>query len=262
MPIDGVRAVLVLVCECSPVPPLTMLDNLLSKVIAAGLAAGVFLLWWPAHLPSNGVQWLVLRGLAWTLAFEILVLSFVPFERMATRALVRRRDGGRAARVRRRRAAAPAPARASGAVMLAFTGLLLPGLLLLHSGRLPAAQPAAHTTKVVRKVVVRKVVHEKTVVVREPAPAAPAPYAVSTAPATATAATTVAPKAAAKKTSTSKAAAPSSTKPSAKQTSSTPAASTKTTTPPAAVLPDPAAAAAPADPPNAATQADPTVAAG
>ena len=57
-----------------------MLDNLLSKVIAAGLAAGVFLLWWPAHLPSAGAQWLVLRGLAWTLAFEILVLSFVPFE--------------------------------------------------------------------------------------------------------------------------------------------------------------------------------------
>ena len=62
-----------------------MLDNLLSKVIAAGLAAGVFLLWWPAHLPSAGVQWLVLRGLAWTLAFEVLALSFVPLERMATR---------------------------------------------------------------------------------------------------------------------------------------------------------------------------------
>ena len=55
---------------------------------------------------------------------------------------MRRREGSRAARVRRRLAAAPAPARASGAVMLAFTGLLLPGLLLLHSGRLPAAQPA------------------------------------------------------------------------------------------------------------------------
>src|SRR3954453_20792314 len=160
-----------------------MLDNLLSKVIAAGLAAGVFLLWWPAHLPSAGVPWLVLRGLAWTLAFEILVLSFVPFERMGTRARVRRREGGRAARVRRRLAAAPAPARASGAVMLAFTGLLLPGLVLLHSGRfaggllprqvllhsgrLPAAQPVAHTTKVGCKVVVRRVVHERTVVVHE-----------------------------------------------------------------------------------------------
>jgi hypothetical protein len=234
-----------------------MLDNLLSKVIAAGLAAGVFLLWWPAHLPSTGVQWLVLRGLAWTLAFEILVLSFVPFEQMATRALVRRREGGRAARVRRRLAAAPAPARASGAVMLAFTGLLLPGLLLLHSGRLPAAQPAAHTTKVVRKVVVRKVVHEKTVVVREAAPvtSAPAPYAVSAAPAT----TAETPKAAAKTAAPKQS--PSATETAAKKTTSTPAATTKTT--PAAPVPaDPAAAAAPADPaaPAASAQADATAA--
>jgi hypothetical protein len=234
-----------------------MLDNLLSKVIAAGLAAGVFLLWWPAHLPSAGVQWLVLRGLAWTLAFEILVLSFVPFERMATRALVRRREGGRAARVRRRLATAPAPARASGAVMLAFTGLLLPGLLLLHSGRLPAAQPVAHTTKVVRKVVVRRVVHERTVVVREAAPAAARdPVSAAAAP------VAVAPKRAAKKTSTSKAAAPSSTKRAAKKTTPTPAAKTKTTAPAAPVLPDPPAAAAQADPPATAPQADPTTAAG
>ena len=234
-----------------------MLDNLLSKVIAAGLAAGVFLLWWPAHLPAAGVQWLVLRGLAWTLAFEILVLSFVPFERIATRALVRRREGGRAARVRRRLAAAPAPARASGAVMLAFTGLLLPGVLLLHSGRLPAAQPAAHTTKVVRKVVVRKVVREKTVVVREaPAPAV-APSAVNAAPAAAAAkavAATPATKAAAPKRSTS------STKTAAKQTTSMPATATKNT-PAAPVLPDPAAAAAPADPTPAA-QADAAAATG
>jgi hypothetical protein len=235
-----------------------MLDNLLSKVIAAGLAAGVFLLWWPAHLPSAGVPWLVLRGLAWTLAFEILVLSFVPFERMATRALVRRREGGRAARVRRRLAAAPAPARASGAVMLAFTGLLLPGLLLLHSGRLPAAQPVAHTTKVVRKVVVRRVVHEKTVVVREAAPAAPAPHAVSAAPATAAPnASAAAPvEKATPKPSTA------STKTAAKKTASTPATGATKTTPAAPVLPDPAAAAAPADPPSAAAPADATAAAG
>jgi hypothetical protein len=257
MPIDGVRAVLVLVCECSPVPPLTMLDNLLSKVIAAGLAAGVFLLWWPAHLPSNGVQWLVLRGLAWTLAFEILVLSFVPFERMATRALVRRRDGGRAARVRRRLATAPAPARASGAVMLAFTGLLLPGLLLLHSGRLPAAQPAAHTTKVVRKVVVRKVVHEKTVVVREAAPApAATPYSAGSTPVTTTAAKPAA-EAPAKKTATAKQATSPSTDTAAKKPSTAPAA---TTPAPAAqaTLPDPAESAAPAA--TATAPADATVA--
>jgi hypothetical protein len=227
-----------------------MLDNLLSKVIAAGLAAGVFLLWWPAHLPSAGVQWLVLRGLAWTLAFEVLVLSFVPLERMATRVVTRRRTATRADRVRSLLAAAPAPARASGAVMLAFTGLLLPGLLLLHSGRPPAAQPAAHTTKVVRKVVVRKVVHEKTVVVREAAAPAPAPYAATAAPA-ATATPKSAAKTPAKKTSTAKTAQPSSTKTAAGKT--TAAAPKTTTTAPAdpAALPNPAApaadAAAPAD---------------
>jgi hypothetical protein len=50
-------------------------DNVLSKVLAAGLAAGLFLLWWPTHLPATGVPWLVLRGVAWALVFEILVLS-------------------------------------------------------------------------------------------------------------------------------------------------------------------------------------------
>jgi hypothetical protein len=219
-----------------------MLDNLLSKVIAAGLAAGVFLLWWPAHLPSTGVGWLVLRGLAWTLAFEVLVLCFVPLEQMATRALTRRREGSRAARVRRRLAAAPAPARASGAVVLAFTGLLLPGLLLLHSRRLPATQPAAHTTKVVRKVVVRKVVRERTVVVREAAPATPAPYRTTQAPVTAPEPTaqTPAKKAATPKQSTS------STKTAAKKAATAPKATTTAPAAPAATLPDPAESAAPA----------------
>jgi hypothetical protein len=230
-----------------------MLDNLLSKVIAAGLAAGVFLLWWPAHLPSAGVQWLVLRGLAWTLAFEILVLSFVPLERMATGALTRRRAASRAHRVRSLLASAPAPARAGGAVMLAFTGLLLPGLLLLHSGRVPA-QPAAHTTKVVRKVVVRKVVREKTVVVRQAAAQAPAPYAVTQAPATTP---TPAAQAPAKKTSTPKQST-SSTKTAAKQPAAAPKTTTTAPAAPAAALPNPAQPAAPAA--DAAAPADATAA--
>jgi hypothetical protein len=217
-----------------------MLDNLLSKVIAAGLAAGVFLLWWPAHLPSTGVQWLVLRGLAWTLAFEVLALSFVPLERMATRVLTHRRAAGRADRVRSRLAAAPAPARASGAVMLAFTGLLLPVLLLLHTGHLPA-QPAAHTTQVVRSMVVRKVVHEKTVVVREAAAQAPAPAVVSAPVRAAT-------PAAAKPVATTPARTSThqpSTKVAAKQTTTAPATTPTTAADPAA-LPNPAEPAAPA----------------
>jgi hypothetical protein len=149
-------------------------ENLVSKVLAAGLAAGVFLLWWPAHLPSAGAQWLVLRGLAWALAFEVLVLAFVPLEQMVTRALVRRRAAGQARRVRVALAAAPATARKGGAVLLAFTGLLVPALLLAHTSR-PARKPVARPTTVVRKVVVRReVVRREKVVVRVPAAVPPA----------------------------------------------------------------------------------------
>jgi outer membrane biosynthesis protein TonB len=173
------------------------LNNLISKVLAAGLAAGVFLIWWPAHLPSTGVEWLVLRGLAWTLAFEILVLSFCPLENIATRAMTRRRSAVQARRMRGLLADAPAQAKASGAVVLAFTGLLLPGLMLAHAGHLPAKR-APRPVQVVRKVVVRKVV-KKTVVVHAPATVVQAPAPTPTAP-VATAAPAATEKAATKKT--------------------------------------------------------------
>jgi hypothetical protein len=164
------------------------LENLVSKVLAGGLAGGVFLLWWPTHLPSAGAQWLVLRGLAWALAFEVLVLAFVPLEKMVTRALVRRRAAAQARRVRVALAAAPATARKGGAVLLAFTGLLVPALLLAHTSR-PARKPVARPTTVVRKVVVRReVVRREKVVVRVPAAAPPAAQPIVAAEPTTTAA--------------------------------------------------------------------------
>jgi hypothetical protein len=172
------------------------LNNLISKVLAGGLAAGVFLFWWPAHLPSTGGEWLVLRGLAWALAYEILMLSFCPLENLAARALPRLRIADQARRVRRVLSGAPQPARAGGAVALACTGLVLPALMLAHA-RKPPSKPAPRPVQVVRKVVVRKVVRHKTVVVRPPAtvvqvpapvtrsaPPAPAPTAAKKTPAT------------------------------------------------------------------------------
>jgi hypothetical protein len=218
------------------------LNNLISKVLAAGLAAGVFLIWWPAHLPSTGVEWLVLRGLAWTLAFEILVLSFCPLENMATRAITRRRAVTQARRVRGRLAAAPQPAKTSGAVVLAFTGLLLPGLLLAHAGN-PLAKPAPRPVQVVRKVVVHKVVRQKTVVVRPPATVVQAPPAVTRAVPVSTA-PAVKQRAAAKKTATKPAAAKKAAakQPGAAKQTTKPTATTNPTT---TALPDPAEAAAP-----------------
>ena len=74
------------------------LNHLVSKVLAGGLAAGIFLFWWPTHLPATGGEWLVLRGLAWALAYEILMLSFCPLENLATRSLPRRRHAADKAR--------------------------------------------------------------------------------------------------------------------------------------------------------------------
>jgi hypothetical protein len=206
------------------------LNNLISKVLAAGLAAGIFLLWWPAHLPSNGVEWLVLRGLAWTLAFEILVLSFCPLENLATRSLAQRRTAGQAERVRGLLAAAPSQAKTSGAVLLAFTGLLLPGLLLAHAGHLPS-KPQPRPTQVVQA----------------PAPVAPAARVTPVARSTAKAKTATKQTAAEQKKTTAAKAAPQKL-----ATTPAPADPVDTTT-----LPDPAEAATPS-----ADAATPTATAG
>jgi hypothetical protein len=78
------------------------MSDLVSKVLAGGLSAGIFLLWWPVHVPAAGPEWLIARGLLWTLAFEILLLCFCPLERMVARTLRRRRAGVPTARALRR----------------------------------------------------------------------------------------------------------------------------------------------------------------
>src|SRR4029079_10069091 len=58
-----------------------VMSDLVSKVLAGGLSAARCLVWWPAHLPGDGPEWLGVRGVLWTLAFEILLVSFCPLER-------------------------------------------------------------------------------------------------------------------------------------------------------------------------------------
>ena len=52
----------------------------LSKSIAGGLSAGVVLLWWPVLFEDvdTVTSWFV-RGVAWTLLFELLLLALIPF---------------------------------------------------------------------------------------------------------------------------------------------------------------------------------------
>jgi hypothetical protein len=129
------------------------MSDLVSKVLAGGLSAAIFLLWWPSHVPADGPEWLAVRGLLWSLAFEILLFSFCPLERAI------------AATVRDRRAGAIAPRPFARALALAFAGLAIPAALIGGTrGHLGAPVRAAAATP--PKVIVKREVVRREVVVK------------------------------------------------------------------------------------------------
>src|SRR4051794_37761017 len=141
--------------------------DLVSKILAAGLSAGLFLIWWPEHHPTTDLGSLVVRGALWTLCFELLLLAFAPLERLVTRAV--------RVRVSVKRPEVPTPARVGGACMLACAGAALP-LVLLAGSHAPRPAPAPKPRKVVvvkhlrQKVIVREVVRVPSAAVEHPAP--------------------------------------------------------------------------------------------
>jgi hypothetical protein len=138
----------------------------LSKSIAGGLSAGVVLLWWPVLFEDvdTVTSWFV-RGVAWTLLFELLLVALVPFERAlwetAHGERISRRVGSAGTRLHsgshRRRIG-----RLSAVATLA---LALPVVLVMAglNEQTPAraeAKPVkvVRVTKVVRPVTVKRVV--------------------------------------------------------------------------------------------------------
>ncbi|HEU4658692.1 MAG TPA: hypothetical protein VFR97_14275 [Capillimicrobium sp.] len=136
------------------------LKHLTSKLLAGGLTAGIVLIWWPRHYPTDGLEWLVLRGIVATLGFELMLLAYTPIEDRIAARLARRRAVGA---LRARAQAVPAPARTGGSLVFAVGALALP-LLLLASAGAPPPEPAEPepVTRVVREIVVkRQVVHDQ-----------------------------------------------------------------------------------------------------
>jgi hypothetical protein len=229
------------------------MSDIVSKVLAGGLSAGIFLLWWPAHAPTQGAEWLIVRGVLWTLAFEILLLAFCPLERMVGRA------------VRARRVRVTAPRRVAGALVLATAGLAVPLALLqgVQAQVAPSVRAAAPTKVIVkreivrREVVVRRV--SKIVPVTVPATAPAAAPAASVVGSSASRVATTTPKRTAQTGTTTDTAVATGT---ARQpTRSTPVPSTKapaataTTAVPAATTQPAAATTAGTSTPAAATPA-------
>src|SRR3954451_10649991 len=131
-----------------------VMQDILSKVSASGLSAGVFLLRCPAHVSSQASEALLVRGVLWALAFEVLLLGFRPLERAVGRA------------VRTREADALAPRRIAPLLALAAVAAVAP-VTMLFATRAPIAAPArAAAPKVIvkrelvrREVVLRRVSH-------------------------------------------------------------------------------------------------------
>jgi len=160
----------------------------LSKSIAGGLSAGVVLLWWPVLFAEvdTVTSWFV-RGVAWTVCFELLLVALIPFER----ALWETTRGERISRTMgsaglRLHSGSPRR-RMSRLSAVATLALAVPVVLLvagLHKqapahAEAPASAPikVVRVTKVVRPVTVKRIVEQTPVQEYAPPPqqAAPAP---------------------------------------------------------------------------------------
>jgi len=145
----------------------------LSKSIAGGLSAGVVLLWWPVLFAEvdTVTSWFV-RGVAWTVCFELLLVALIPFERALW-------ETGRGERISRTMGSAGMRLhsgshrrRISRLSAVATMALAVPVVLLvagLHKQAPAQAEaPAApikvvRVTKVVRPVTVKRIIEQTPV---------------------------------------------------------------------------------------------------
>jgi hypothetical protein len=147
----------------------------LSKSIAGGLSAGVVLLWWPVLFDrvDTVTSWLV-RGVAWTLLFELVLLALIPFERALWETERGERVAGRVGTARSKLHAGP-PRRKLGRLSAVASAAILVPVVLLVTG-LHQAPASAGTTSGRPPI---KVVRVTKVVKGHPARAGQAAVAVT-----------------------------------------------------------------------------------
>jgi hypothetical protein len=161
----------------------------LSKSIAGGLSAGVVLLWWPVLFEDvdTVTSWFV-RGVAWTLCFELLLVALIPFERALWETTRGERLARRVGDAGSRLHSGPPRSRIRRVSAVASLALAIPVVLVLAglSEHVPARAEApkvrpinvVRVTKVVRPVTVQKVVERAPISgqpVTAPAQDSPAP---------------------------------------------------------------------------------------
>jgi hypothetical protein len=135
--------------------------HLLSKIVAGGLSAGVILLWWPLVFPSDTVESWLVRGVLWTLCFELMLHSFAPLEDALWRSRAARRMAAQAQAAGVRFGTDSPDKRRWGRLAVAVVALTVPLTLLATAPahRLspkPAAASVKHVTQVKRVVRVER----------------------------------------------------------------------------------------------------------
>jgi hypothetical protein len=149
--------------------------HLLSKIAAGGLSAGVILLWWPLVFPSDTVESWLVRGVLWTLSFELMLHAFAPAEEALWRSRAARRVA-RQAQAASARIGTASPRRGSHARWLAAGFALFVPLALLASApseRLKQKPVVAHVREVTRVKRILRIERRSVTVPRAAVPSAP-----------------------------------------------------------------------------------------
>ena len=143
--------------------------HLISKLLAGGLAAGVILVWWPLVFPSDSVaSWLV-RGVLWTLVFELMVHAFMPLEESLWRTRTAHRVARQAQAASARLGTASPRTRFHGRWVVAGVALVVPTILLASAPSQPLSpRPAVANVRQVTQV--RRIVRIERRSVRVPVP--------------------------------------------------------------------------------------------
>src|SRR4051794_36969422 len=146
-----------------------------SKLLAGGLSTAVVLLWWPRFFPADSVESWLIRGIVWTLCFEVMLPPSRPPEDALWETTGGRRLEGKAAAASRALGAESPRRRLGASGIVASLALTAPvvALLLGPPHRPQPSQVTRHVTEV-RQIV--RVVRKK-VVAQVPATPSTAPVA-------------------------------------------------------------------------------------
>ena len=129
------------------------MNQLIAKLIAAGLSAAVVLLWWPHVFHADGGTSWLMRAVAWTLLYELLFMAIAPLEALLwahTRA--GKRLAAQAARLKARLTPDGSPHRQFAAMTLVALVAVAVPLGLIVRGE-PVAEESAEQIEHVTKVV-------------------------------------------------------------------------------------------------------------